>query len=137
MPVFRSGYRWAKLARSWRVVACFTAPLTFASTHASAGDPAAGHEVFVAQCSICHTTQAGHNALGPSLFGVVGRPSATAPRFAYSAAFKALDVTWDAATLDKYIADPKAMVPGTKMTYLGLKDDVKRADVIAYLATLK
>ena len=57
--------------------------------------------------------------------------------YTYSPPFKALGATWDEATLDKYLAGPRAMVPGTKMTYAGLKDDTKRANLIAYLATLK
>ena len=103
----------------------------------AAGDPAAGKQVFETVCSICHSAQQGRNAVGPSLFGVVGRQSASAAGYNYSPPFKALGVTWDEATLDKYLVGPRAMVPGTKMTYAGLKDDKKRADVIAYLATLK
>ena len=60
------------------------------------------------------------------------RPAA----FQYSADHKKLGVTWDAATLDKYLTNPRAMVPDTTMVYAGLKDDAKRADLIAYLETL-
>jgi cytochrome c2 len=107
------------------------------SPAAAAGDPAAGKQVFETQCSICHSPQQGRNMVGPSLFGVVGRKSATEAGYNYSPPFKALGVTWDEATLDKYLTGPRAMVPGTKMTYAGLKDDTKRANLIAYLATLK
>jgi len=103
----------------------------------AAGDAAAGKPVFAAQCSICHSPQQGRNMVGPSLFGVVGRKSASEAGYNYSPPFKALGVTWDEATLDKYLAGPREMVPGTKMTYGGLKDDTKRANLIAYLATLK
>ncbi len=103
----------------------------------AAGDPASGKQVFETQCSICHSPQQGRNSIGPSLFGVVGRKSAAEAGYNYSPPFKALGVTWDEATLDKYLAGPRAMVPGTKMTYAGLKDDTKRANLIAYLATLK
>jgi len=107
------------------------------SPAAAAGDPAAGKAVFQAVCSICHSPQQGRNITGPSLFGIVGRKSGAVDGYNYSPPFKALGVTWDEATLDKYLAGPRAMVPGTKMSYAGLKDDTKRADLIAYLATLK
>jgi cytochrome c len=103
----------------------------------AAGDPDAGKAVFQSNCAICHSAAAGRNGVGPTLFGVVGRPSATASSYNYSPPFKALGVTWDETTLDKYLTAPRTMVPGTKMSFAGLKDDKQRADVIAYLATLK
>jgi cytochrome c len=127
----------APSARGWCLGAGIGVLLAIASNPAAAGDPAAGKQVFEQQCSICHSAQAGRNAIGPALFGVVGRPSASIANYNYSPPFKALGVTWDEATLDKYLTGPRAMVPGTKMTYAGLKDDKKRADVIAFLATLK
>ncbi len=130
-------YRSSK-AMAWLLAACSVMLLPVASNSAAAaGDPAAGKQVFETTCSICHSAQQGRNSLGPSLFGVVGRPSATVAGYNYSPAFKALGTTWDEAALDKYIAGPRAMVPGTKMSYAGLKDDTKRANLIAYLATLK
>jgi len=123
---------------AWLLAAAGGAMLPVAiSPAAAAGDPAAGKQVFETACSICHSPQQGHNMVGPSLFGVVGRKSASVDGYNYSPAFKTLGVTWDEATLDKYLAGPRAMVPGTKMTYGGLKDDTKRANLIAYLATLK
>jgi cytochrome c len=112
--------------------------LTIATMGAAwaAGDAAAGEKVFKAQCSICHSPVAGKNAIGPSLFGVVGRKAGTVDGYAYSAANKNSGLTWDDATLDKYLTKPNALVPGTKMTFAGLKNDEQRADVIAYLATL-
>ena len=104
---------------------------------ANAADPAAGKSVFSAQCSICHSPLPGKNMVGPSLFGVVGRKTGSVSGFHYSAANLAANLTWDEATLDKYLQSPRTMVPGTMMTYGGLKDDAKRADLIAYLATLK
>jgi cytochrome c len=106
-------------------------------TSADAADPAAGKSVFSSQCSICHSPQAGKNMIGPSLFGVVGRKTGSVPGFHYSPANQAANLTWDGATLDKYLLAPRATVPGTTMTYGGLKDDTKRGDLIAYLATLK
>jgi cytochrome c len=89
-----------------------------------------------AQCSLCHAVEAGQNRIGPTLFGVIGRRSGSVPSFNYTADHKKLDVTWDAATLDKYPANPRAMVPDTSMIYAGLKNDAERADLIAYLETL-
>lgn len=103
---------------------------------AQAGDAAAGQAVFKTQCGICHSPLAGKNLVGPSLFGVVGRHSSAVDGFRYSTANKDANLTWDEATLDKYIKSPKEVVPGTTMTYGGLADETKRADVIAYLATL-
>jgi cytochrome c len=105
-------------------------------TDAFAADPAAGEKIFKAQCGICHTVVAGQNRIGPTLFGVVGRPAGSVPGFNYTADHKKLGVTWDAASLDKYLVNPRAMVPDTSMVYAGLKDDAKRADLVAYLETL-
>jgi len=104
---------------------------------AHAGDPAAGKSVFQSTCSICHSVQPGQNKIGPTLFGVVGRKTGSVPGYTYSPPNTAANLTWDAATLDKYLEAPRAMIPGTKMTYGGQKDAAKRADLIAYLATLK
>jgi cytochrome c2 len=104
---------------------------------AAAADPVAGKAVFQSVCSICHSAQGGQNKIGPSLFGVVGRKTGSEPGYNYSPANKDANLTWDEATLDKYLEAPRTVMPGTKMTYAGLKDAGKRADLIAYLATLK
>ena len=103
---------------------------------AQAADAEAGRAVFKSQCSTCHSVVQGKNAVGPSLFGIVGRQSGQVAGFRYSDANKNSNLTWDTATLDKYLTSPKTVVPGTIMTYAGVKDDAKRADLIAYLATL-
>ncbi len=121
------------MIRSTLLIALLVAALPLA---AQAGDPAAGQAVFKSQCSTCHSPVAGKNAVGPSLFGVVSRKSGQVEGFHYSAANKSAGLTWDEATLDKYLVSPKTVVVGTTMTYAGVKDDTKRADVIAYLATL-
>jgi cytochrome c len=110
--------------------------LAFAAPARADGDPAAGKTIF-ARCGICHSIVQGKNVIGPSLFGVVGRKSATAPGYSYSEAMKNADKTWDAATLDVYLTSPKTLVPGTKMIFPGLPKPEDRANVIAYLATLK
>jgi cytochrome c len=103
----------------------------------AAGDPAAGKTVFQQNCAICHSPDAGVNKIGPSLHGVVGRKSGSVANFSYSPAMKAADKTWDPQTLDAYIADPRKMVPGTKMIFPGLKSETERQNLIAYLDTLK
>ena len=103
---------------------------------AGAADVEAGKTAFK-KCELCHTTEAGKNKIGPSLFGIVGRKSATLENFNYSEAMKKFDHTWDEGTLDEYLADPRGTVPGTKMIFPGIKDKAERDDVIAYLETLK
>lgn len=106
------------------------------SVAALAADPAAGEKIFKTQCAICHSPIAGKNGVGPTLFGVVGRQAGSISGFHYTADHKKLGVTWDQATLDKYLTNPRAMVPDTTMAYAGLKNEAQRADLIAYLATL-
>jgi cytochrome c len=120
-----------------KMIAVLAATMLVASAaSALAADPEAGAKVFKTQCTACHTNVPHKKLIGPSLFGVVGRKAGTED-FAYSDANKNSGITWDEATLDKYLQAPQAMVKGTKMTYAGLKNDTQRADLIAYLATLK
>ncbi|HUN51491.1 MAG TPA: cytochrome c family protein, partial [Candidatus Sulfotelmatobacter sp.] len=88
------------------------------------------------KCAICHSSEEGVNKLGPSLHAVVGRASGSIADYPYSDAMKAANRVWDAQTLDIYLTDPRALVPGIKMTFPGLKDPSDRANVIAYLRTL-
>jgi cytochrome c len=97
------------------------------------GDPGAGEKVF-AKCKVCHQIGEGaKNALGPELNGVVGRKAGSAPGYNYSAANKDSGLTWDEATLKRYLKDPRAMVPGTKMIFPGLSNEKDIDNVIAYL----
>ena len=100
------------------------------------GDVDAGKNVFK-KCHACHNVGEGaKNSVGPVLNGVVGRKAGSVEGYAYSDANKGSGITWDAATLDEYLKDPKAKVPGTKMVFPGLPNDKDRADVIAYLSTI-
>ena len=101
------------------------------------GDAAAGAAIVKTKCGICHSVVAGQNRVGPSLFGVVGRKAGTEPGYNYSAANKASGKTWDPATLDVYLTNPRGLIPGTKMAFAGLPDAGQRANVIAYLEALK
>jgi cytochrome c len=88
-------------------------------------------------CMACHNFQkGGPNSIGPNLFGVVGRPRASAPGFNYSDAMKAKGGQWTIDDLNKFLTSPREFVPGTKMTFAGFTRGSQRADVIAYLNTL-
>jgi nitrite reductase (NO-forming) len=93
---------------------------------------AAGQRVY-RKCQACHSLEAGKNGLGPSLAGIVGQKAAEVPRYNFSPAMKASGLTWDVATLDRYLADPQKVVPGNKMPFPGLKTENERSAVIAYL----
>ena len=113
--------------------------LLAASTMAAtaAGDAKNGAQVFK-RCAVCHTDEkGGGDGLGPNLFGVVGRKAASRPGYSYSAALKKTGITWDEASLTKWVAGPARVVPGTKMTFAGLSSKKQQADVVAYLATKK
>ena len=103
---------------------------------ARAQDAEVGQGLFKRDCGVCHSPLAGKNGVGPSLSGIVGRPAGTVAGFRYTEANKNSGLTWDVATLDRYLVAPRTVVPGTTMTYVGQKDDGKRRDLIAYLETL-
>jgi len=111
------------------------APLTLALAGAHAQDAAAGGMAFQ-QCAECHSPGAG-DGVGPGLKGVFGRRAGGKDGFIYSPAFKKLTITWDTVTLDAFLADPRAVAPGTTMAWPGDDDAKDRADLIAYLKTLK
>lgn len=96
-----------------------------------------GAPVAFAICKSCHSVEKGKSMIGPSLFGIVGTKAGEVPGFTFSPAMKASGLTWDDATLDAYLTSPMKMVPGTRMTYAGQADPAKRAEIIAYLKTLK
>jgi cytochrome c len=88
-------------------------------------------------CETCHNFKEGGGAkIGPDLWGVVGRKAASVAGFSYSDSLKGMGGDWSYEQLNKWIADPKAMASGTKMTFPGEKDPQRRADILAYLQTL-
>ncbi len=97
------------------------------------GSPALGERYFVAQCSGCHAPDRAR--VGPALAGVVGRPAGSSPGYPYSAALAHANLTWTPATLDKWLANPQAFLPGALMPMHVADADERRA-IIAYLATL-
>lgn len=100
------------------------------ATAAAPGDPARGAEIY-SRCQACHALA--YNRTGPKHCGVFGRRAGSVPGFTYSPAMKRARLTWDERTLDRFLAAPLQMVPGTTMTYAGVADPQERADVIAYL----
>jgi cytochrome c len=105
--------------------------------YAVEGDAARGERAFQ-RCYSCHSVDPNDTARlqGPNLFQIIGRPAGAMPGFDYSDAMreKAAAGLMDAATLDRYIAEPEALVPGTRMSVPPLRDEQERADLIAYLA---
>ena len=113
-----------------------SAALAVSGVAHAAGDPVKGKALFSAQCSLCHSATTEEGA-APSLLGVVGRKAAGDPGFpAYTKALKASGLTWTAATLDTFLSGPTKLVPGTAMP-ITLAKPLDRANVVAYLATLK
>lgn len=98
----------------------------------AAGDAAKGEQVFK-RCQACHVINQPTNRVGPHLVGIIGRKSGSVEGFKYSDANKNSGATWDEATLDTYLTDPKAFMPGNKMAFPGLKKPEERADIIAFL----
>ena len=91
-------------------------------------------EALYAMCRSCHTyVQGGTNMTGPNLWGTFGAKAAHVAGFNYSDALKASGLTWDVATLDKWIENPRGLVEGTKMSYVGMKSPEDRAALIAFL----
>ncbi len=119
-------------SRLWLVSILAAAAVGCGGTAAAAADAAAGEKVFK-KCATCHSLEVGKNKVGPSLAGVVGRPAATIEGFKYSDAMKASGIVWTEDKLDAYLASPKEVVPGGKMTFAGLKKEDDRLNVIEYL----
>lgn len=119
-------------------IGAFVAVLVLAGPTANPGyaqDAEHGKTVFNS-CAACHAPNH-DNRVGPGLEGIIGRKAGTVPGFSYSDAIKNSGIVWDAKILDAYLESPQKVVPGNRMPYAGLKDSTDRADLVAYLATLK
>ena len=125
-------------ARTVTSLLAFATVAIAAGAHASTGDAVQGEHVF-RKCKSCHMV--GPDAkrrTGPELNGIVGAPAAAVEGYPYSEAIRAAakaGLSWSAEALDAYLADPRAYMPGTRMTFHGLAEPQERLDVIAYLAT--
>ncbi len=112
------------------------AGITTAAAQDAAGDAAAGEKT-ARICKTCHQFGEGaKNSIGPVLNGVVGRKAGTYEGYSYSDANKNSGITWDEATLKVYLKSPKALVPGTKMTFAGFQKQSDIDNVVAFLKTL-
>ncbi|HXI87739.1 MAG TPA: c-type cytochrome [Parvularculaceae bacterium] len=124
--------RWAAALGVVALSALGTAP-----SASAAGDAAAGQKVFSIFCAVCHSTKEGVNMVGPSLNKVYGRKAGSIPGFKYSPAVLNSGIVWNDETLDKWLTNPQAEIPGNRMPFAGISDAQKRASVIEYLKTLQ
>jgi cytochrome c len=108
--------------------------LLITTTHAAevTGDPGRGKAIYESRCTACHSLD--HSRIGPAHRGVFGRHAARVPDFDYSLALRRAKVTWNARTLDRWLTNPEAFIPGQKMGF-SVPDRQDRADVIAFLAS--
>ena len=108
-----------------------------AAAEAPASPEERGRKLFN-ECAVCHTVKEGEgNRVGPNLFGIAGSPAGAVEGFAYSKAMKESGVVWTDETLDGFLENPVSYMRGNRMAYPGQRDPQKRADIIAYLKTLK
>lgn len=99
----------------------------------AAGNPIQGAQAF-RNCAACHSIEAGQNLTGPTLAGVLGRKAGSLPSFhRYSDALKRSGIVWDEATLDAWLRNPAALVPGNEMRFPGIPDPLLRSNLVAYL----
>jgi cytochrome c len=125
-------------ARARILLALIGLPVILATaflTPSQAGEMPAGNathgETVYHKCQGCHSID--RNRIGPKHMGLFGRRAGSLPDFDYSEAMKNSGIVWNEETLDRFLADPRGVVPGTKMTYVGIKNPQDRADLIAYL----
>jgi cytochrome c len=116
-----------------RVAAALLTTLLLTGTAHADGDAARGEARF-GDCAACHKLEAGANNVGPSLYGIFTRKAGELPDFRYSPALKRSGIVWTPQTLDAFLANPQALVPGNRMPYAGMADAGSRADLIAYLS---
>ena len=89
------------------------------------------------QCAVCHKVEEGARAtIGPNLYGIVGAEAGKQEGFAYSPAMRESGLTWDEATLDRFLANPQSVVRGNRMAFVGERNETRRKEIIDYLASL-
>jgi cytochrome c2 len=126
-----------RLKMSIALHACLVLPAVVLNPMLALGaeDPVTGQHVFAARCAACHGTTIDAKKLGPTLAGVFGRTSGSVTDFRYSPALKGAHLTWDSATLDKWLQNPSGLVHGTTM-FANVPSSTDRQNLIAYLKTL-
>jgi cytochrome c len=115
-------------------VALLLAPIQMPDT-AVGQDVAAGERLFRQRCGACHTVQSGQNRMGPHLAGIIGRKAGSVDGARYSQGMHDLAVTWDAAQLNSFLANPRAVVPGTTMA-VSVPSEADRTNIVTYLQGL-
>lgn len=125
----------ARFVLSAAILAAAAAVLSVPAT-ASGGASSAPPAAF-AQCAACHAVEPGRTVFGPSLAGLAGRRAGSVPGYAYSPALAGSGLTWNAKTLDRWLAGPQRLVPGTKMPFGGMTNTTQRKQVVDYLMTLR
>jgi len=122
------------MINSIRATAALFVLLPIVAARADGDGDAARGEARFQDCAACHKLEAGANNVGPSLHGIFTRKAGEIADFRYSPAIKRSGIVWTPETLDKFITDPQALVPGNRMPYAGMANASDRADLIAYLA---
>ena len=122
-------------ARRWALPAAIIGGALTTAFSSSAQNAPAASAAFN-QCAVCHSID-GSNGTGPTLQRLIGRRSGTVPGFRYSRAMKSAAIIWDDATLDRYLTNPQDLVPGNIMPFAGVAEAPQRANIIAYLRTLR
>ncbi|MBR0645327.1 c-type cytochrome [Plastoroseomonas hellenica] len=130
-PIFRAlvGVR-SPAQRAWAL-----ALLTLLPAAAGAQEAGEGERLFRQRCASCHATQAGQNRGGPSLAGIAGRRAGSGEGARYSSALRESGLTWDDASLDRFLANPRQTVPGTTMA-VNVPNESQRQSLIAFLRSL-
>ena len=112
-----------------------TAPSVSLAALLATADLAEGEKA-AKKCKACHSfDKGGKNKVGPALYGIVGQSKASSTAFNYSTAMKEMGGEWNYEDLDSFLADPKGMLPGTKMTFKGIEKPTERANLIVYMLT--
>lgn len=118
------------------LVSAISAVMLAYAAPARAADDKDGEAVFNNACRTCHSTKPDDNRLGPTLHGIVGKAAGSTAGFNYSGSMKNAGLTWDEATLDKFIANPDAVVQGNNMKpFTGISDEAQRKAIIGFLAS--
>jgi len=120
------------------LVAYFRSLTAAAPIRTEEGDAVQGKIVAAKQCKICHSFDKGGKMIfGPNLYGIVGQPAGAVKGYKYSQALLDSGLTWTGVNLIEFLADPEQFIKGTKAKFPGVKSAENRADIIAYLKTLK
>lgn len=114
----------------------FFVVVTYVSMNAAFAQDANAGKTLFQECAACHSIKPGEVLTAPSLAGVYGRKAGTSDGFRYTNAMKKSGITWNEESLDSYLADPQAAIPGNRMPYSGMANSSDRKNLIAYLKTI-